>query len=469
MTIKAVVLWSLLALSANSTASDRETAPPRPKPDDRYKADILVVIAHPDDETANIAAYLARTIFDEHRRVAVVCATRGDRGGNDMGDQRAAALGAEREMEARQALATFGVKNVWFLGGAPDSPSADVLGSLEAWNHGSILGQVVRLVRLTQPEVILTWVPLYVAGENHADHQAASVIATEAFDVAGDPTAFPEQVSPSRDDVDYITTEGLHPWQPQKIYYYTDAYDAHGYWWEKFPEDSPFRKNFLNGAGPTYSAEDVSPSRHESYARLAAEETRFYETQEGGVAKRELEKNNIKDFEYPVPLIFGKSLVGGSVTGDVFDGVSRSAIPFARARGFENQDADQPSLEFGGSWKFYREFWKAHNIEHLAQLLPVPEVAVEGGGRLRIPLVLHNRTASAQEISLAAVLPERWIHRPQYTVYPLAPGGDYPIETIVDIPKTARGWQEVNWSAVADGQKLSSVSLHVLVVKSDEE
>jgi len=42
----------------------------------------------------------------------------------------------------------------------------------------TLLAQIVRLVRLTRPDVVLTWLPLYVAGENHADHQAASVIAT---------------------------------------------------------------------------------------------------------------------------------------------------------------------------------------------------------------------------------------------------------------------------------------------------
>jgi len=48
-----------------------------PTPDDRYKADILVVVAHPDDDTL-ITTYLARAIFDQHKRVAVVYCTRGD-------------------------------------------------------------------------------------------------------------------------------------------------------------------------------------------------------------------------------------------------------------------------------------------------------------------------------------------------------------------------------------------------------
>ena len=77
-------------------------APPRLAPDERFKADILVIVAHPDDETM-ITGYLARAIYDQHKRVAVIYGTRGDGGGNTVGEEQAAALGAVREIEARRA------------------------------------------------------------------------------------------------------------------------------------------------------------------------------------------------------------------------------------------------------------------------------------------------------------------------------------------------------------------------------
>src|SRR5579863_7515554 len=194
MRIRSFVTLSFLAFTLSTSIA--QVIKPVP-PDDRFKADILVVVAHPDDET-EVTGYLARAIFDEHKRVAVIFATRGDGGGDAAGQEQAAALGAEREIEARRALGVLGVTDIWFLGG-PDTPGQDVLRSLETWNHGSALGQAVRLVRLTRPEVILTWLPDYVAGENHGDHQASAVIATEAFDMAGDPTAYPEQISPPRE------------------------------------------------------------------------------------------------------------------------------------------------------------------------------------------------------------------------------------------------------------------------------
>src|SRR5713101_5999166 len=97
-----------------------------PLPDDRYKTDILLVVAHPDDEGA-ATPYLARAM-DEGKRVAVVYGTRGSNGGNEYGAEQAGALGAIREIEARKALAIFGISNVWFLGGK-DTAGQNVLQS----------------------------------------------------------------------------------------------------------------------------------------------------------------------------------------------------------------------------------------------------------------------------------------------------------------------------------------------------
>jgi hypothetical protein len=52
--------------------------------DERFKVDILVVVAHPDDEGA-VTPYLARAIYDLRKRVAVVYGTHGGSGGNNYG------------------------------------------------------------------------------------------------------------------------------------------------------------------------------------------------------------------------------------------------------------------------------------------------------------------------------------------------------------------------------------------------
>jgi LmbE family N-acetylglucosaminyl deacetylase len=188
---------SLLALALIACAGIAHAqAPATPPPGDpRFKADLLLLVAHPDDDVL-AGSYLAKAALDQGRKVAVVFVTRGDAGGNQVGVERAASLGLIREMGARRDLATLGITNVWFLGGR-DTPSQNPLLSLANWDHGRTLGEAVRLVRLTRPEVILTWLPMPVVGENHGDHQAAAILATEAFDMAADPTVFPSQVTPS--------------------------------------------------------------------------------------------------------------------------------------------------------------------------------------------------------------------------------------------------------------------------------
>jgi LmbE family N-acetylglucosaminyl deacetylase len=424
-------------------------APPSPGPDDRFKADILLFVAHPDDET-EVSAYLARAIYDEHRRVAVIFGTRGDGGGNAMGYAQSASLGEEREIEARRACAYLGIENVWFLDG-PDTPAQDVRYSLETWNHGAALGKAVRIMRLTRPDVVLTWLPDYVAGENHADHQAAGVIATEAFDLAGDPTQFAEQVSFPRDRTNIGNlTEGLRPWQPKKIYYFSDA--SH--------------HEFLEGQGPEYSTTAVSLARQLPYYRIAAEEMAFHLTQDdtGQEAKKALAAGQFQSFQQPVRLILGKSLVGGTTTGDIFDGVRPAPIPFAPVRGYRPEVHEGLSLELGGPWQFYRDFWKAHNIEHLAQLLPTPEVSVQVGGTLHVSLLIRNDSPESAEVALIGALPRSWTGKSGSARYPVDAHEVYPIETTVTVSSSKeQEWQLITWTAEAKGDTIAPVRLRVKV------
>ena len=62
-----------------------------------------------------VTAYLAREIYDDHKRVAVVYQTPGDGGNNDVGLGQAAALGDLCQIEGRRALGSLGITNVWFL------------------------------------------------------------------------------------------------------------------------------------------------------------------------------------------------------------------------------------------------------------------------------------------------------------------------------------------------------------------
>jgi LmbE family N-acetylglucosaminyl deacetylase len=368
-------------------------------PDDRYKADILVVVAHPDDDTV-VSSYLARAVSDQHKRVAVVYCTRGDSGSNSAGREHARALGLVREIEGRKALSRLGITNVWFLEGR-DTASQDVLLSLASWPSASVLEQVVRIVRVTRPEVVFTWLPSSVAGENHGDHQASGVIATEAFDMAGDPTVFPSQLAaPIRQFENAF--EGLSPWQPEKLYFFTDAFDT----------------AFFKGHGPEYDGREISSSRKVSYLQLAAESAAAYYTQlpdpnlgrriEGEdsspAAIAEMQKAGY--LPEPVRLWLGKSHVKEGVGADVFDGLSSVPIPFAPPATAKADHAGQLNIEFGGPFGFYKTFWRTHELTSLESVRP--EIAVQPRDTVTIPLVIKNSSRTPAEISVSVDVPPGW-------------------------------------------------------------
>ena len=447
-------------------AAPQTQAPALLPQDDRYKADLLLIVAHPDDDVV-IGGYLARIALDEHKRIAVVYCTNGDGGGNAVGNEAGASLGQMREIEARRALAWLGIHNVWFLAGR-DTPGQNVLRSLDNWNHGRALDDVVRLVRITRPDVILTWLPDPVVGENHDDHQASSVLAVEAFDAAGDPTVFPEQVSPPRDRTGMANlTEGLLPWQPKKLYFMSDAFEDWGPYWHDPETRSPYRKSIVDQTGPVYDTTTISPSRHKSYGEITAEYQAFYMTQEGDLGVKAVESKQFADFEYPAHLIFGKSLVGGSTTGDSFEGVGPQPIAFARVRGYDAPRQEGLSFEIGDPWRFYSLFWQAHDLDRLTQLIPVPEATPDASGALALDFLACNHTAHAAEVSIVPTLPAGWTMQPQFRTYPIGAGACYPVRAQLTAPAAAQShWEELIWTAMAGERSVGSVTVRVFVGKN---
>jgi LmbE family N-acetylglucosaminyl deacetylase len=426
-----------------------------PLADERYKVDILLVVAHPDDEGA-ATPYLARAL-DEHKRVAVVFGTRGSSGANEAGAEQAAALGDIREVEARNALATLGITNVWFLGGK-DTASQNVLQSLANWGHGASLEQLVRLVRLTRPEVILTFLPGTFIGEDHGDHQASGLLATEAFDLAGDPTVFPEQVSgPTKRLEPYL--DNLRPWQPKKVYYFADA----------------DREDIFRGKGPAYPVKEISKSTKQPYWRMALDSFRAHQTQAksfldtiAAMDEAQLEKIMTAEgfWTEGLQFVLGKSLVGGSVTGDIFENIAAGAIPFARPEVALEPARPELAVELAGPWSFYAEFRRAHGLTNLPHPEP-PEVALQAPGALVIPLLVRNRTAKAQEITLTVTLPAGWTAQSGTGKFSVAAKQIAAARMEVDLPSLAEKAppkaeaQEITVHAESNGQSIGDVKLRV--------
>jgi LmbE family N-acetylglucosaminyl deacetylase len=435
-----------------------QDAKPLAQADERYKADILVVVAHPDDEGA-ATAYLARAM-DEGKRIAVAFGTHGDSGGNEAGPEQAAALGAVREIEARRALATLGITNVWFFGGK-DTASQNVLRSLANWQHGAALEQLVRLVRLTRPEVIMTPLPGTFIGEDHGDHQAAGVLATEAFDLAGDPTVFPSQVAGSTGRRE-IYMENLQPWQVKKIYYFPDA-----------ENDEVFR-----GKGPEYSVKDISKSLKMPYWRVSVESFRMHQTQAKGyldaiskMDEAQIEKMAASDgWTDAQHFVLGKSLVGGTLTGDIFENITPGAVPFAKVNVAPEPERPDVSAELGGPWSYYAEFRRAHGLSQLPHPDP-PEIALQAGSTLAIPVWLRNRTAAAREVTLSADLPAGWTVQGGAGKFTLAAKQvaaarvDIALPELGDADAKKQEPREVTVRAESNGQTIGVVKLRVVLRK----
>lgn len=428
----------LFALAFSISAIGRaQIQPPVPLPDNRYKADILVIVAHPDDDTA-VSTYLAKAVFDEGKRVAVIFTTPGNSGPNAVGMEQSKALAAVREMEARRSLADRGITNIWFLNGQ-DTPTQDVLHSLETLGHGEALEDTVRLIRLTRPEVILTWLPAYAAGENHGDHQASGVVAVEAFDLAGDPTAFPSQVTAPRwhgGTGNY--GEGLRPWQAKKLYFFSDA--SH--------------PDFLKGHGPTYLASDVSRTKKITFAEINRQAWKGYATQV------DFDERTLSEFaNMPEYLVLGKSLVEAPADADVCAGVDGGPASFSPARGYKDSSAGV-SLQLGGPWAFYRDFYPAHGLQSLEKLVP-PQTSLSYGNQLWLPLLLRNNTSSAVDVQFSSDLPSGWSGDTRQGMYHLESHGSYPIELFLTAPsgtndKTA---QMLSWTAKGNGLEPQKIAI----------
>jgi LmbE family N-acetylglucosaminyl deacetylase len=164
---------------------------------------VLHTGAHPDDENNALLAYLGRGVF---ARTAYLSVTRGDGGQNRIGPELFEALGVIRTGELLAARRVDGAEQ--FFTRAYDfgfSKHADE--TLTKWGHEEILGDMVWVIRMFQPDIVISrysGTPL----DGHGHHQAAGILTREAYTAAGDPHRFPQQVA-----------AGLQPWKAGKLFW----------------------------------------------------------------------------------------------------------------------------------------------------------------------------------------------------------------------------------------------------------
>jgi len=246
----------------------------------REMGSVLYVAAHPDDENTELIAYLAR---GRDYRTAYLSLTRGDGGQNSLGPEFSEKLGVARTQELLAARRIDGGRQ--FFSRAVDFGfSKDYRETLNVWDKQEVLSDIVRIIREFRPDVMVTrFSP--VPGGTHGHHTASAVLALEAFKLAGDPKAFPEQ--------------GLPPWQAKRIFWNV----------------SNFQQNKASGTNQVrIEIGGNDPVTGEAFSDIAGQSRSMHKTQgfgayksPGGAGKPRSEPFQLLD--------------GAPATNDILDGV----------------------------------------------------------------------------------------------------------------------------------------------------
>jgi len=167
-------------------------------------ARVLYVAAHPDDENTRLLAWLAN---HRHAHAAYLSMTRGGGGQNLIGTEQGELLDVVRTEELLAARRLDGAMQ-FFTNVRDFGYSKSAEETLKIWGKDAALGDVVRVIRTFQPDVIVT--RFHEMPPNHGHHIASAILAREAFAAAADPARFPEQGLPA-----WKATRLLHnvtPW-----------------------------------------------------------------------------------------------------------------------------------------------------------------------------------------------------------------------------------------------------------------
>lgn len=168
---------------------------------------IMVVLAHPDDETFGMGGTLAH-YGHLGAEIHLICATRGEVG--EVSEEKLTgfnSIGELREKELCCAAGILNIRKVHFLGyrdsGMPGSvenkhPKAFINAPIE-----DVAKQLVEMMRTIKPDVVLTFDP--IGGYMHPDHIAAHDATVKAFALSSDPN--------------YVV-DSLKPYAPKKLFFH---------------------------------------------------------------------------------------------------------------------------------------------------------------------------------------------------------------------------------------------------------
>ncbi len=275
---------------------------------------VLYIAAHPDDENQRLIAYFAQ---GQGYETAYLSLTRGDGGQNLIGDEKGASLGVLRTQELLAARRIDGGQQ-FFTRAYDFGYSKTPEETLTKWDKTELLRDMVWIIRSFRPDVMITrFATPEKGGGGHGQHTTSAIVAREAFSLAADPTAFPEQLA-------YVAT-----WQPSRLMW-------NNYW--GFRRQNPTEEELKDVISINIGAFD--PLLGKSYGEIASEARSMHRCQAFGAA---LLRGSLKEY-------LAYELGTKPENDDLFSGIetswSRVGLPEVGdllAQAFLNFDATDPT------------------------------------------------------------------------------------------------------------------------------
>lgn len=361
----------------------------------QFLGSALYIAAHPDDENTRLIASLANDVGAE---TAYLSLTRGDGGQNLVGPEIRELLGLIRTQELLAARRTDGGKQ--FFSRANDfGYSKDPDETFNIWDQEEVIADAVWVMREWQPDIIINRFDHRTPGSTHGHHTASAMVSVEAFDLAGDPTQFPEQL------------RYTNVWQPRRLFQNTS-------WWF-YGSQEAFAKAKKNDMVIIETGEYL-PTYGESIAEIAARSRSQHKSQGfGSTGSRNSELEYLELLEGDMPadsndLFAGINTTWSRVEGGAPIGAKLAAIE--RAYDWTDPAASVPALlEVYGMLKALpTSHWKSRKLPALEELIadalglyleavsndptlvPGQEVGIriEATNRSELPVVLRGLTLS---------------------------------------------------------------------------
>ena len=309
----------------------------------------LYLAAHPDDENTALISYL---VNDVHARTGYLALTRGDGGQNLIGPEIRALLGVIRTQELLAARRTDGGEQR-FTRANDFGYSKNPEETLEFWEKDQVLRDVVWAIRNFKPDVIINRFDHRSPGTTHGHHTLSAMLSVQAFDLVGDASVFPDQLT-------YTDT-----WQPKRLFFNTS-------WWfyggreafEKADKGSLVKVD----VGSYYPAYGLSNTEISALSRSQHKSQGFGNT---GSRGEQIEYLELLKGDYPQNgnLFDGidtswNRVEGGAAIGEILNAVQK------------NYDFNNPAASLPGllkAWPLVQnlkdQYWRELKTNQLTQLI----------------------------------------------------------------------------------------------------